>query len=55
MPYIFLTNGGGLKEADKAEQLSKKMGVHVSSLESGGGGNGVVRGFCCFVGNGHHL
>ncbi|KAF9568087.1 hypothetical protein EC968_003107 [Mortierella alpina] len=30
VPYIFLTNGGGLKEADKAEQLSRKIGVHIS-------------------------
>ncbi|GJJ76245.1 hypothetical protein EMPS_08604 [Entomortierella parvispora] len=30
VPYIFLTNGGGLKEVDKAEQLSKKIGVHIS-------------------------
>ncbi|KAF9909693.1 hypothetical protein EC991_008172 [Linnemannia zychae] len=28
VPYIFLTNGGGLKETEKAEQLSKKMGIH---------------------------
>ncbi|KAF9920073.1 hypothetical protein FBU30_010139 [Linnemannia zychae] len=30
VPYIFLTNGGGLKESEKAEQLSKKIGVHIS-------------------------
>ncbi|KAG0057444.1 hypothetical protein BGZ83_010012 [Gryganskiella cystojenkinii] len=30
VPYIFLTNGGGLTEVDKAEQLSKKIGVHIS-------------------------
>ncbi|KAG0241374.1 hypothetical protein BGX31_001162 [Mortierella sp. GBA43] len=30
VPYIFLTNGGGLKEVDKAEQLSKKIGVQIS-------------------------
>ncbi|KAF9909677.1 hypothetical protein BX616_011083 [Lobosporangium transversale] len=30
VPHIFLTNGGGLKEHDKAEQLSKKIGVHIS-------------------------
>ncbi|KAI1300850.1 hypothetical protein EDD11_005940 [Mortierella claussenii] len=30
VPYIFLTNGGGLKENDKAAQLSKKIGIHIS-------------------------
>ncbi|KAF9351239.1 hypothetical protein BGX26_010719 [Mortierella sp. AD094] len=30
VPYIFLTNGGGLTETDKAAQLSKKIGVHIS-------------------------
>ncbi|KAF9941280.1 hypothetical protein BGZ65_004306 [Modicella reniformis] len=30
VPYIFLTNGGGLRETDKAEQLSKKIGIHIS-------------------------
>ncbi|KAF9365521.1 Haloacid dehalogenase-like hydrolase domain-containing 5 [Mortierella sp. NVP85] len=30
VPYIFLTNGGGLKEVDKAEQLSRKIGVPIS-------------------------
>ncbi|KAF9585633.1 hypothetical protein BGW38_001456 [Lunasporangiospora selenospora] len=28
--YIFLTNGGGVSEAKKAEQLSKKFGVPIS-------------------------
>ncbi|KAI7816612.1 HAD-like domain-containing protein [Gamsiella multidivaricata] len=30
VPYIFLTNGGGLKETDKAAQLSKKIGAHIA-------------------------
>ncbi|KAG0002816.1 hypothetical protein BGZ79_002236 [Entomortierella chlamydospora] len=30
VPYIFLTNGGGLTETDKAAQLSKKIGIHIS-------------------------
>ncbi|KAG0198463.1 protein disulfide-isomerase precursor [Mortierella sp. GBA30] len=30
VPYVFLTNGGGLKEVDKAHQLSKRIGVHIS-------------------------
>ncbi|KAF9094740.1 hypothetical protein BGX23_001663 [Mortierella sp. AD031] len=42
VPYIFLTNGGGLKETEKAEQLSKKMGVHYEDsnvLVVGGNGS----------------
>ncbi|KAF9921648.1 hypothetical protein FBU30_008289 [Linnemannia zychae] len=27
--YVFLTNGGGMPEPEKAEELSKKLGVHV--------------------------
>ncbi|KAF8929947.1 hypothetical protein BGZ58_008587 [Dissophora ornata] len=30
VPYIFLTNGGGVLESEKAEQLSKKLGVPVN-------------------------
>ncbi|KAF9434472.1 hypothetical protein BGZ76_007961 [Entomortierella beljakovae] len=30
VPYIFLTNGGGLTETMKAEQLSKKIGIDIS-------------------------
>ncbi|KAF9390493.1 hypothetical protein CPB97_009085 [Podila verticillata] len=33
VPYIFLTNGGGVRETDKAEQLSKMFGIHVSSKQ----------------------
>ncbi|KAF9365766.1 hypothetical protein BGX34_008370 [Mortierella sp. NVP85] len=31
VPYIFLTNGGGVRETEKAEELSKKLGVPVNS------------------------
>ncbi|KAI1302549.1 hypothetical protein EDD11_005595 [Mortierella claussenii] len=31
VPYIFLTNGGGLRETEKAEELSKKLGVPVNA------------------------
>ncbi|KAI7830326.1 HAD-like domain-containing protein [Gamsiella multidivaricata] len=30
VPYIFLTNGGGVPESEKAEELSKKLGVPVN-------------------------
>jgi ribonucleotide monophosphatase NagD (HAD superfamily) len=30
VPYIFLTNGGGVRETEKAEELSKKLGVPVN-------------------------
>ncbi|RUP47617.1 Haloacid dehalogenase-like hydrolase-domain-containing protein, partial [Jimgerdemannia flammicorona] len=30
IPWLLLTNGGGITEDKKAEQLSKKLGVHIS-------------------------
>ncbi|KAF9576112.1 Haloacid dehalogenase-like hydrolase domain-containing 5 [Mortierella alpina] len=30
IPYIFLTNGGGVRESEKADQLSKKLGIQVN-------------------------
>jgi ribonucleotide monophosphatase NagD (HAD superfamily) len=30
VPFVFLTNGGGVLESVKAEQLSKKFEVEVS-------------------------
>ncbi|KAG0245753.1 HAD-like domain-containing protein [Mortierella sp. GBAus27b] len=30
VPYVFLTNGGGVRESEKAEELSKKLGVPVN-------------------------
>ncbi|KAG0033586.1 hypothetical protein BGZ81_008025 [Podila clonocystis] len=30
VPYIFLTNGGGVRESEKADQLTKKLGIPVS-------------------------
>ncbi|KAG0006809.1 hypothetical protein BGZ65_003356 [Modicella reniformis] len=30
VPYIFLTNGGGLPESEKAEKLSKQLGIPVN-------------------------
>ncbi|KAF9134771.1 hypothetical protein BGW39_005858 [Mortierella sp. 14UC] len=30
IPYVFLTNGGGMPESEKAEQLTKKMGLYVN-------------------------
>ncbi|KAG0195947.1 hypothetical protein BGX28_000335 [Mortierella sp. GBA30] len=30
VPYIFLTNGGGVRESEKAAQLTKKLGIQVN-------------------------
>ncbi|KAG0376687.1 hypothetical protein BGX24_007362 [Mortierella sp. AD032] len=30
IPYVFLTNGGGMPESEKAEQLTKKLGLYVN-------------------------
>ncbi|KAG0047853.1 hypothetical protein BGZ83_007187 [Gryganskiella cystojenkinii] len=30
VPYILLTNGGGMRESEKADQLSKKLGLKIS-------------------------
>ncbi|KAJ4836590.1 hypothetical protein Tsubulata_043492 [Turnera subulata] len=33
IPYVFLTNGGGFRESERALELSKLLGVHVSPLQ----------------------
>ncbi|KAK1321194.1 hypothetical protein QJS10_CPA03g01320 [Acorus calamus] len=33
IPFLFLTNGGGIPESKRASELSKLLGVHVSALQ----------------------
>jgi HAD superfamily hydrolase (TIGR01456 family) len=33
IPYVFVTNGGGVKESKKAEDLTKKLGINVGSSQ----------------------